>query len=235
MNETSQFKILRMVVLLLISFAISGSKGNSQSLGMGTISGKVINVKGEPISDARVSAQRVGVIAMQWPSTETNGDGEFTLNDLAPGTYRLHAGKEDDGYAPTYSVFRSDDIAFAPHVSVTENQAVLNIVIQLGSKGGWLTGRVVSALTSQAITDAQITVRRVDDPTKFFSTGLNNKTKRGGSFKILVPTAPFTVEVTALGYDSWRYMEIGSARGADSITMAPEETRRLTIRMRPKE
>ncbi|HEX8708793.1 MAG TPA: carboxypeptidase-like regulatory domain-containing protein [Pyrinomonadaceae bacterium] len=195
------------------------------------ISGRVIDADGQPVPAALVSVEPVGVINRTRPQVETNQDGEFTIEGLGPGTYKLHAAKEEAGYAPTDSAFRSDDSVLEPYVSVNENQVVRDVSVHLGHRGAWLVGQVVGSRTNQPVETAQITLRRVDDAGKFFRTGINDRGRAKGGFKLLVPTVPFTIEVSAPGYRDWHYG--GLNRTTKAVRLAPGETRKLIVALDP--
>src|SRR5437899_2488863 len=187
-------RIIRQAVLILLLATVaffSIAKG-TQSPPVGSISGKVVNAYGEPVADARVEVDRFDVIMMQWPWADTNANGEFVIEGLSPGPYRVHAAKAADGYGPTHIKFQADDLSFEPRVSVTANEVTRDVIVGLGRKGAWLKGRVISASTNEPITTAQITLRRMYDPDKFIRTGVNRQSKGDSSFEILAPTVPFT-------------------------------------------
>ena len=83
-----------------------------------------------------------------------------------------------------------------------EHQAMQNVILQLGLKAGVLTLRVVDANSNQPLHHADITIRRVDLPDRYLSSGLSVEE---GEFKILVPSLPFTVKVSEKGYEDWYY------------------------------
>jgi 5-hydroxyisourate hydrolase-like protein (transthyretin family) len=67
----------------------------------------------------------------------------------------------------------------------------------VGPKALKLFGHVVDAITKKPINGVRITLRRVENPGAFFETGIN----ASGSFRVLVPQVPFTLEVSAPGYE----------------------------------
>lgn len=90
------------------------------------ISGVVVNDAGAPMADAGVSASSASDSAFGGRSTRTDANGQFTMDDLAPGRYTFRAQKS--GYAPG-SLPDFDISAGAP----------VRIVVQ---SGGTITGHI---------------------------------------------------------------------------------------------
>lgn len=85
-------------------------------------------------------------------------------------------------------------MAEVPQIVLLANQIVNGVTVRFGPKSAKLTGRIIDASTKKSVEDAQITLRRANNPKQFYSTSVENK------FNVLVPPLPFTVEVKALGY-----------------------------------
>ena len=155
----------------------------------GAISGRVLDAEGKSIINATVTAEMANAIG-GIPNALTNKDGEFIIRGLRPGQYTLHARKEEDGYPRTEFNLYDAGTGADPQVEVLEHQVMQNVILQLGLKSGILTIRVVDANSNQPLHHADITIRRVDLPDRYLSSGLSVEE---GEFKILVPALPFTV------------------------------------------
>jgi protocatechuate 3,4-dioxygenase beta subunit len=70
---------------------------NANSSGA-TISGRVVDDHGKPVSSALISAERSDIIMIHLPSAYTNKNGEFVIQGVTTGQYTLHTRKEEDGY-----------------------------------------------------------------------------------------------------------------------------------------
>jgi hypothetical protein len=197
----------------------------------GSILGKVVNDKGEPVVDAEVRFVQVGHIVETPPVAESDENGQFVIDGLRPGTYRIHASKIDEGYPYTFSSFYQDDWNLPPYVTVVSDEVTRDVVLHI-HKDGWLKGTIVSDSTNQPVNEADITLRRADDPHVFHSTGLNRATKKS-AFRILVPTVPFIIEVRALGYQTWTYHEDDAATQRSTLKVERDATKNLTIRLHP--
>lgn len=198
----------------------------------GSIVGRVVNAEGQPIAKARVTASLVEAKSRVESLTETDEDGKFTIKDLAPGTYTLRVANEEEGYPPTDSEFYTDYSIIVPQVGVYGNRVTRDVLVQAGQKRAWLAGRVVDSVTGEPINDAIITFRRADNPKIFFSTG-SNQTRVKGGFKLLAPNFPFTVTVSAPGYDDWHPETNGPQKLAGTLQLFSGETRELTVSLRP--
>lgn len=66
------------------------------------ISGTVVDDTGEPVPDAQVVAETRGIATMDFPSTLSDANGHFEIENLARGTYDLnaHAADGSEGRAP---------------------------------------------------------------------------------------------------------------------------------------
>ncbi len=164
------------------------------------------------------------------PMTYTDERGVFEFKRLAPGTYKISVSKKEDGYPPTDFPFYAVGYPAVPEVSVAAGQTVSDVVVHLGPKAARLTGRVVDAATHRLIPGrgVRIMLRRVDDPDNTYVTAPD----AAGKIDILAPPMPFTVEVSASGYETWRYGREGSGGGADSLQMKPAESRELKVSLR---
>jgi hypothetical protein len=197
-----------------------------------SILGRVLDADGKPVSGAIVSAEPADRIMLHLPSSFTNKNGEFALQGLMPGQYTLHTRKEEDGYPRTEFNFYDEHDTRDQIVAVYEGRTTQNVTIKLGPKAAVLTGHVVDAITNQPLKEADITVRRVDQPDRFLSTGLFDHGTRG-DFKILVPSLPFTLKISQDGYRDW-YFKLPNERTQGSpFLLAPNSTKKLLIRLQP--
>ncbi len=54
-----------------------------------------------------------------------------------------------------------------------------------------------------------------------------------GKFKILTPPVPFTMEVEAEGYETWRYSSDGSGKHLSPMQISRGEKKEMTIALQP--
>lgn len=209
--------------------------------GNGMIEGYVHNAEGQPVAGASVFLMRAS--SSRWvlpgggilPGTSTDGQGKFLFRSLPPGAYMVSAEHEEQGYPPSGAALYGRSTT-APQVSVLADQVTSDVTINLGSKVAKLVGRVVDATTHKAIKNPGVTVRYSDSINGYFSTG----GRADGTFQILAPSVPFTIEVSADGYKSWHYKkadsgarEPGLDKHGDALHITSAETEELTIALSP--
>jgi len=229
------FLVLFFIAVGAASFhSIESSQANPQEGAArgAVITGSVVTLEGRRVAGADVSAMSTQGSRGILPHTITDPQGNFSLGGLKAGTYYIEAKKESEGYASTLLNFFSDGLAEAPQIEVLENQVVNGVILRFGPKSASLTGRVIDAITKKPIQDAQIILRRADNPKRFYSTGPNDP-KLYNRFKLLVPPAPFTIEVKATGYEDWTYSNDGSGKHADVLRLVSGSEKDLTIALHP--
>ncbi len=115
-----KLKILMLVAAGLV-FQVNGwaqqpgANPKSSERPTGAITGRVINSAGEPLSGASVSA--VSLIGARSQSAGANNNGEFKIDGLEPGLYRLFAGMT--GYVSSTRTGASDSVYYRIGDSVT--------------------------------------------------------------------------------------------------------------------
>ena len=102
--------LLLFLLACLLPVAVAG-----QTRGDGRITGKVLDVKGQPLPDVSVKATMPGEAAPM--ETKTNDKGEFTFNRLPAGEWALEFTK--DGYQPQRGTLKIGEESNAQKVDVT--------------------------------------------------------------------------------------------------------------------
>ena len=176
----------------------------------GGIEGTVVDDNGQSISGAIVYAAKTGFLKGIIPHALTDKLGKFTFKTLPPGIYNLNAKKDEDGYPDSDSAFHHGRPPANLPVTVNENQVTQNVIFKIGIKMGFLALHVVNATTKESITSSKVTLRRLDNSEFLYMTGPYDGD--GAIKKIPVPSSPFTVEISAPGYEIWRYRKEGSLK-----------------------
>lgn len=207
------------------------STGRTSHPEEGAISGRVIDRNGRAVEGALVIADRSDVILRPAPRAWTGKDGAFVISGLTAGTYTLHTRKEEDGYARTDFNFYDEGETPEPNVLVYPDQATPNVTIQFAARAAILKGVITDARTNQPLKSAQVTVRRIDYPDRFLTTGLFWHDVPGG-FRLLVPALAFTLKVSAPGYEDWYYLNSETDATPGTLLLASETTRELKVALR---
>ena len=161
----------------------------------GDIEGYVFNAKGRPVSRAIVYAIRDNFEKGVVPSAETDENGFFRLT-VPTGAYKIYAGKESAGYPESLAPIYQDAINYLD-VHVNKDRVTSGVSLRLGTRLGRLSGRIIDASTKNPVTHAYIKFGLANNPANYFGTNVDEN----GRFEILAPSVPFTIEVSASGYE----------------------------------
>ena len=208
--------------------------GQRDARDLGGIAGLVLDVDGRPVSGVRVAvADTAFTPTGPLPTSVTDKQGKFLVKNLPAGAYNLYTEKEEDGYPFSMYAFTNVNPNYTPTATVTEGQITSDVVIHLGPKAAKLIVRVVDSTTGRRINNAQLMLRRVDNPAYRFLAKID-KHQTQEALEILVPPVPFTIEVSSPDYETWVYSKDGHNKRADSLKVNRGEARKFEIRLRPK-
>jgi hypothetical protein len=191
----------------------------------GTITGRVVDETGKPLAGAKVHVAEkkplYGSRVLQFHETDT--DGKFVISHVAWGTYVVMAGKENAGYADTTGAFYSNlDV---PTVDVYPLSPTANVTVRLGPKAGVLHVAVTDALTGKVVRNADITLRRADNPRFFIKESADLK-------DILIPSiTAVTIRIEAQGYEPWPPSDGSKELG--EIRLKSQEILNLEVKLQP--
>jgi hypothetical protein len=189
------------------------------------IEGRVINAAGQAVGAAKVFAEldNGGLTSISTGLSDPNGD--FTIKVRELGHYTVFGSKEEEGYPLTVSGFHQQvSLAQIPKLNITEEKDITNVVLQLGEPVGRIKGAIKDAGTGQSIKKTTMTLRRSDNPELVYRTS----TGEDGTFDVVVPPVPITLEVESPGYKNWSYSNDGSER-SQTLRLNRGETHNLQI------
>lgn len=144
------------LVLLALTCATAGAQQQtptpetSNETTTGTISGTVVNERGEPIPGAAVFLRALGTMN-SGRTASADGEGRFRMNGLETGLYIV------TGYSPAYVPQLSEAEGSQSYHRVGDSVRVEMI------KGGVITGTVVNA-TGEPIVGIRVRALRIRDP-----------------------------------------------------------------------
>ena len=185
-----------LLVCLLLPVA-SAQTAQQNSL---VIKGQVLDDQERPVAGARVIARPDGGLRGRAPTATSDSRGEFSISVYKADSFRVTASKPVDGYPDSATPFYYPIDDALAHVWVIEGQTAPFATVLFGPKAGNITGRIVDAETGLGVDDFQITLCRAEAPQYCY----RHSTKQArGQFNVLVPAAPFTVQVSAVGYQDW--------------------------------
>ena len=195
-----------------------------------SITGYVIDTDGHLIASAEVHASNAdrGGLEMQALTTA----GRFTLSVAGPGRYWVFSFKDKKGYREYSEALIRLDPEGISTVIVTERSPKPTTVIRLRTRAAWLTLRFVDSVTGRPLEKAQLVLRREDSPNDQFIKPLNAFHKNA-TIKLLLPSFPLRLSVSAPGYENWSYSDPNSQEPSARLLLAPDEAREITVALRP--
>src|SRR5467141_1779545 len=207
--------------LLVISF-LTPAQGTE--VGEGVIQGVVLGEGGRPVRGAKVHAELKNVpMAKAIRFVETDESGFFLIDRLEFGNYYVGAMREEEGYGSTDSGFFNDLPLTTAEVS--PQHRIAQVVVNLGSKAGILTGTVSDAATGKPI------------PAGFWLVQVKDRNKWQGTsapphFRVLIPSSKeMEVKVSAPGYEAWVYPD--PTIPSQVLRMDPGSEIHLDIQLKP--
>lgn len=209
-------RLIVVVVLLVMCIAVraqvqSPTPKNAEEVSTGSISGKVVNENGQPLTGTAVFVRGVGVRSGPGRSTATDLEGNFRVNGLDPGLYTIGAN------APAYTT------EFAPPAYYRLGDSVRLVLV----RGGVITGVVTNAL-GEPIINVQVRVTRIRDAKgktqKFPAFAPNEQSTDDRGIYRIYGLSPGTYLVSA-GGGGGRFTQEFNPYDSDVPTYAPSSTR----------
>ncbi len=201
--------------------------GQADCGGRGRIEGQVLDGSSQPIANAEVTVlpEDCVIIGIK-PVAMTDANGKFLLSNVPAGANGVHASKELDLYPDTRAAIYSNDSVPVPKVIVHAGELISGVVIKLGAKAAMVSGKIIDGETLEPVLSSRIRLSKVDDDDIMRSQGPDS----AGSFRLLVPSQPIRLVITAPGYSSWQYKGQGEV-SPGVIQLKPEEKVDVTVRL----
>lgn len=190
---------MKYFLALLLIFASLAAYSQTKERRLGNVKGSVSDENGNPVSKATVFAisQDVSLDNISPRSTTANEAGEFDFHGGFPlGTYRLYSKKDAEGYPDRSDSFYAEPKFEAKKVELTEDHPSATATVDLGEKGGVLSGRVIDAVTGAPL-KAKLIFLDED--------GNSHSVFVAGKYRTLLPAGKdvtLMVKVTSPDYDS---------------------------------
>jgi len=171
-----------------------------------------------------VLSEECAVVGIE-PTAITDTSGKFLLSNAPPGRNGVHASKESDLYPDTRLAIYSNDSA-PPKIVVHAEEVTTGIVVKLGAKAAILNGEIIDGETLEPVLSSRIRLSKVDNDDIMKSQGPDSS----GAFRLLVPSQPVRLVITAPGYSSWQYKGQGEV-SPGVIQLKPEEKVDVTVKL----
>ncbi len=188
-----------------------------QPVGIGCLSGVVVDAAGKPVAGITVQPllQNDPLNAKLPLRTQTDEHGRFQMNDLHPGVYEIFVNGRDKGY-DSFSTMKA--YGQYPQANVQPSTSCAEIKVGLTPPQARLQVQVVDAVTQRPIANFKY---RVLSTTPAKGWEVNSITKEA----LVPPGKPCTLEVHAEGYRTSRRISLGRFQ--------PREVRRMKIQLQP--
>lgn len=182
---------------------------------LAVISGRVVDQEtGEPLFGARVIAFPEAYFARPYIAL-TDSNGIYQIKNLRPGTYLIKATAE--GYLPEFYKEAPDRQSATP-VVVEAGDVITDIDFTL-TKGGAISGVVLSELTTEPIPRAVVTAICLDYP--FRGWAFSDST---GHYRITgLPAGHYVVMANARGYAPEYYDNVSTPDLATPVEVTPPD------------
>ncbi len=232
-------KTLLLVILVIAGATfITGFPQQSRSTtsleyvapGFGGISGYVFAPDGKPLANAEVCAEALdnAPFVGRMPRSSTDEDGKFFISNARPGSNRVYAFKEEDGYPdPSFSIYR-DASTPPPQVVVRKGDITRGVIVHLGRKCEKLLVSVIDADTHNPIKRATITIYSANNLSIRSSSASDAK----GKFEILLPRVPARLKVMADGYEEASDLNVHALSESVHAQVATGKANEVTVLLR---
>lgn len=220
-----------LVAATIVAFVViasgQGTERNRDSL---TITGYVVDTDGRIVLGAEVHASPADRGGLE--SQSLTNLGRFNLSVPGPGRYFVYCFKGDSGYRQLDEALVRLDPEGIPLVSVTEQSPKATTVVLLRPKAGRISIRLVDSVTGQPLEKARLFLAKENFPIDTYTRPLIAFDKNA-TIKLLLPSFPLTLSVSAPGYENWTYSDPNAKENRARLLLAPDESREITVALRP--
>jgi hypothetical protein len=218
--------VITAVRAIVVSALLAASQTQSSPVaGFGSVKGTVLDERGVGIPDAEVYDEPMDSVRIGKDHfASTDAEGKFFLTDVPAGKTMVIATKTKAGYPDArYALYTSNEVL--PVVEVHPGQVTSEVVVKLAGKGGLMRGQIVDTQTKRPVSQAVITLWRVDHPAWSLETAPDND----GTFEFLIPTRAMHFRVRAQGYKTWEFEAL--SKNHEPLTVVPEGTRNVDVNL----
>lgn len=165
------------------------------------ITGRVQDESGRVVSEVRVCAVREDNerILMAYCGV-SDAAGNFEIPAGRPARYKLFPEKSAAGYYKQSPAFFRHPSTAIEEVVLSESNRTASVLVSLPPKNGTLVGKTVDANTSRPIENVSFLFCQTANSRECWATSVKNPT---GEFNLPAAYVPFTLKVSAEGYEDW--------------------------------
>ena len=215
------------LISLLATISISAQAQNSDEY---RISGKVFDKSNQGVDRVRVCALPVDYA--QFPQMHcgiSDATGHFVIPAGRPSRYSIFAEKTAAGYQWQRDMFyRESDLPLLD-VTLTATNPSTTVSVPLGERTGFVTGKIMDANTGLAVDNARLTLCQIANARLCKTITTKNA---DGTFNVGAAKVPFTLKISAEGYEDW--WGPNGVGEKNAISVAPGEAIELVALLRRK-
>lgn len=215
------------LVFLAVLYGIGVAQTVDQDL-QGTVQGRVLTPGGTSVFGTKVYSVWNGPNGVL-PESITNKNGRFSFR-LRPGVYTLYATRDEGGFRDIAYEFLTAE-PWSVKVTVYEGQVTRGVIIRVDTKKPKLIVETIDSKTGKPVNNPRMTLCLDENSNQCMST---NPWRSSHRFRLLLPSIPLGIKVSARGYDDWYYGGDGSQAQAKPLQLTPRRLKQLTVRLQPK-
>lgn len=202
--------VLSLLVLVLAHAALPPAH-LAQTQSSYVVSGLMQDVGGQYARGVRVCARLEGQAQNRVVDCAvSDAEGRFTLKLREAGRYWLFTDNTAEGYVPLSNPFYMHASASVPVVTLDDENASRQVTITVGPKAGRLVFTISDASVNLPVENATVRMCKANAPRICINPSAKDAE---GKFRLLAPLVPFTLKITADGYDDWHGPSGGDAPG----------------------
>ena len=187
--------------LIAAIWAIASSASFAQTPSEYLIIGRVFDESNRGVEKVRVCAVPEDYVKVpRTPCGLSDVNGNFVIRAERPARYRVLAEKSAAGYQWQQSAFYRNPSLPLLEVVLAETNPTASISVPLGQKNGALAGKSLDAITGRPVETVRLLMCHVADPRACWSTMVRNAE---GAFNLPAAHVPFTLKISADGYEDW--------------------------------
>lgn len=219
-------RTLTLLLFVCVIVLLSAAKEKDKVLTEGSITGVVVTEYGKLAPDFKVciqlhsSAGWLDKTETRCPAT-TNGEGQFTIDNLRLGTYEIVAINEMEGYS-------LENQTPGKNVTIKAKNPHQKVVLQLRPKGSVLDALITDKVTGKVIHDAQLGYEGLDCE----AGGGTYRDQAGHYYLPVVTDCDVVVTVRARGYKGWIYTDITDP-SRPALKLSGLQRKELNVQLEP--
>ena len=196
------------------------------------ISGRVFDESNHGVEMVRVCAKPDDYDQVRMvPCTRSDASGNFTIHVGRPAHFTMFPEKTAAGYQWQAVPFYRNPSMPLVEVVLTESNRTASVNVPLGPKNGSLIGNAIDASTRMPIDNITFTMCQADNRTICWATSVKNA---AGEFNIGTALVPFTLKVSAAGYEDWWGLSGQDVNNPISVASGVQTELHCLLKRRPE-